>query len=73
LGDGQFEEILEAKLVEGKITYFEKGDLSVGLFYEGETAISVYGSVTPLTSVDQNSICKAVMREQVYSMELGME
>lgn len=71
LGNKQFEKIINIGIVEGDITMFQDGDLSLGLFYEGETAISVYGTYTTSLGSSQKDICEAIMREQAYSIEVG--
>lgn len=73
LGNKQFEKIVEAGIVESDLTAFEDGDLSLGVFYEGKTAISVYGTYTSALGTNQNDICEAIMREQVYSIKIGNE
>ncbi len=71
LGNKQFEKIINIGIVEGEITMFQDGDLSLGLFYEGETAISVYGSYTSKLGSSQKDICEVIMREQAYSIQVG--
>lgn len=73
LGDKQFDKIIEAGIVEKDISAFEDGDLSLGVFYEGKTAVSVYGTYTSMSGTTQNAICEAIMREQAYSIEMGNE
>ncbi|MBQ2981665.1 MAG: hypothetical protein IJD58_06010 [Lachnospiraceae bacterium] len=73
LGNKQFDKIIEVGIVEGDRTMFQDGDLSLGLFYEGETAISVYGTYTSTLGKSQKDVCEAIMREQAYSIKIGNE
>lgn len=73
LGDEQFDKIFEAEIVEKDITAFQDGDLSLGLFYEGKNAISVYGTYTSMSGTTQNEVCEAIIHEQAYSIRAGNE
>ena len=73
LGNVQFDKIFDAKIVDRESLSLGNSDLSVGVFYEGETKTSVCGTYTSESGTTQKDICEAVMREEVYSIQLGNE
>lgn len=72
LGENQFEKILNTGIIEGELTAFQDGDLSVAAIYEGDTLISVYGTYTYYDRNMQGDICELILRSLAFGVTASM-